>query len=350
MLAVISRAARALTASGALVALASSASAQYFYDPCNICAPAVVMQPVTETVYREVPVTKYRTEARVVQKPVVRTEYQDRPVTAYRPVTIQQTAEVPAVTYQQVTECRPVTANNSYWRTAWQPVPKMHPLQYDPSPTLLGEMNRWSYATRMAFTPNYIPRREFVPNVVAYNVPVTRTVAVPTTRQVTYNVTRMEPYETTQRVAVQKIEYVDQTVTAMVPYTEMTTMAVGTTTRYAFVDPSGTTATARGPVPDRTAEEERIPRRAAGGDSGSSSSRDTEARPLSYPKEKAAPTPAEPGHRDARNQTEDDATTVAQAESRPVPSVVRVAGWRAHKPQTESLPTGNGPELSVAAK
>ena len=118
------------------------------------------------------PVTKYRAEARVVQKPVVRTEYQDRPVTAYRPVTIQQTAEVPAVTYQQVTECRPVTANNSYWRTAWQPVPKMHPLQYDPSPTLLGEMNRWSYATRMAFTPNFIPRREFVPNVVAYNAQI----------------------------------------------------------------------------------------------------------------------------------------------------------------------------------
>jgi hypothetical protein len=307
------------------------------------------MQPITETVYREVPVTKYRTEARVVQKPVVRTAYEERKVTAYRPVTIQQTAEVPAVTYQQVTECRPVSANNSYWRTAWQPVPKMHPLQYDPSPTLLGEMNRWSYATRMAFTPNVIPRREFVPNVVAYNVPVTRTVAVPTTRQVTYNVTRMEPYETTQTVAVQKIEYVEQTVTAHVPYTEMTTMAVGTTTRYAFIDPSGTTATARGPVPDRTAEEERIPRRAAGGESNSTNNDDT-FRPLSYPQPKAAPTPVDPGHHDARNQTEDDAAAVAQIETHRVPSIVRVAGWRAHKPQTESLPASSGPDLSVAAK
>ena len=349
MLAVFSRAARALTASGALVALASSASAQYLYDPCNICAPAVVMQPVTETVYREVPVTKYRAEARVVQKPVVRTAYEERKVTAYRPVTIQQTAEVPAMTYQQVTECRPVTANNSYWRTAWQPVPKMHPLQYDPSPTLLGEMNRWSYATRMAFTPNYVPRREFVPNVVAYNVPVTRTVAVPTTRQVSYNVTRMEPYETTQRVAVQKIEYVDQTVTAMVPYTEMTTMAVGTTTRYAFVDPSGTTATARGPVPDRTAKEEKIPQRSAGGSNGPTSAGDNwELK--SYSRPKAAPAPADPGYHDARNESDANAAGVAQTETRPVPSVVRVAGWRAHRPQTETLPNGNGPELSVAAK
>ncbi len=44
-------------------------------------------------------------------------------------------------------------------------------------------------------TPSYIPRREFVPNVVAYNVPMQRMVAIPTTRQVAYNVARMEPYQ-----------------------------------------------------------------------------------------------------------------------------------------------------------
>src|SRR5690606_31807343 len=105
---------------------------------------------------------------------------------------------------------------------------------YDPRPGLAGALNRMSYSTRMAFTPNHIPRREFVPNVVAYNVPVTRTVAVPTTRTVTYNVAKLEPYVTTQRVARQIVETVDTKVTVRVPYTETRVVTVPTT-RYAYV-------------------------------------------------------------------------------------------------------------------
>lgn len=368
MLAVFSRAARALTLSGALVALGSSASGQ-FYDPCNICAPTAMvvqpvavavnpcpcLQPVTETVMKEVPVTKYRAEARTVQKPIMRTVYEERPYTAYRPVTETRVAEVPGVTYQNVTECQPVTVNRSYWRTAWQPVPKMHPVQYDPSPTLLGEFNRWGYATRMALTPNYIPRREFVPNVTAYNVPVTRSVAVPTTRQVTYNVTKLEPYQATRTVAVQKLEYVEQTVTAYVPYTEMRTVAVPTT-RYAFVDPLGTTATVARPTPaERTAEAERIQQRKAdaSGNSGNSNSESSGGdgwKLQSYPQPKSAPTPAAPGFHDARNESSNPAADVAHTTAKPAPTVVQVAGWRARRPLPTATPATEGPALSVAAK
>ena len=48
--------------------------------------------------------------------------------------------------------------------------------------------------------------RRRVPNIQTVAVPFNRTVAIPGTRQVTYNVAKMEPYETTQRVAVRGVQ------------------------------------------------------------------------------------------------------------------------------------------------
>ena len=352
MLAAASRTFRALTVAGGLLTVSSAASAQYF-DPCMPCAqpvavvsnPCPCLAPVTETVYKEVPVTKYRTVERTVQKPVIRTAYEEREVTAYRQVTETRTAEVPGVAYQNCTTCQQVTQNRSYWRTAWQPTMKMSPCQYDPSPTFMGAMNRMSYSMRMAMTPNYIPRREYVPNVVAYNVPVTQTVAVPTTRTVTYNVAKLEPYTTTQRVAVQKVEYVDTTVTAYEPYTEMQTVAVGTATRYAFVDPLGGTATAARPTPATTAEGETIRKRTAESDAETkSSASDGNFKPLSYPREKQ-PRSAEPSRLETNREPRKTAGEFAETASRHVPTAVRVAGWR---PSRSAAPEA-GPQLSVAA-
>jgi hypothetical protein len=334
------------------------APVSYGYDPCNICGPAVainpcvvcaqpvaVMQPITQTVYREVPVTKYRPVQKTVQRPVVKTVYEQRPVTAYRQVMETRTVEVPTTTYQTITECQPRIANRSYWQTVYQPVPKMSPCQYDPNPTLLGWINRTAYATRMALTPNYIRQRQYVPNVVAFNVPVTRTVAIPTTRQVTYNVARLEPYETTQTVAVAKVEYEETTVTAYEPYTENVTMAVGTTTTYAFVGPSaGGTATALAPVPDTTIQSRSAqnPTPAAGGSSSTPQPArapdDGLFKPLSHPQPE--PTPI-PGYFDARQRQE-----LPQSE-RGTPTAV-ATGWRPrrtteasetapHLPQPQSL-------------
>ena len=357
-----SRTLRALTVAGALLTLNAVASAQ-FYDPCGPCGqpvayapppvtvmanPCPCLQPVQETVYKEVPVTKYRTVQRTEKRPVIRTVYEDRPVTAYRTEYEQRTAEVPGVTYQTVTECRQVTQNRSYWRTAWQPNPKMSPCQYDPSPTFMGAMNRMGYSLRMAMTPNYTPRREFVPNVVAYNVPTTRTVAVPTTRQVTYNVAKTVPYQTTRRVAVQKTEYVEREVTAYEPYTEMETVAVGTTTRYALVDPTGGTATAARPTPAATAEEP-VRRRTAEGDDGTeSSSAEPDWKLNSYERQKSK-APAKPGYHDARRNSDNEAARVAKFTRANKPNAVRVAGWKTSRRTRNSTPAESGPALSVAA-
>ncbi len=336
MSAVLSRTACALGA--ILLPLAGSATAQY-YDPCG-CVVGPTVQAIPQPVFRQVPVTKYRQVDKTVEVPVLKTEFEDRPVTAYKPVTETRVAEIPGVSYQNVTEQRQVMVNRSYWQTNWQPVVKMHPLQYDPSPTLIGELNRIGYATRMAFTPNYVPQQQFVPNMVAYNVPVTRTVAVPTSRQVTYNVTKMEAYQTTQRVAVQKVDRVAQKVTVYEPYTEMETVAVGTTMQYALIPPAGS-VTAAAPTPARTAEEDTIRQRSADReDSGDS----TPARPLSYPRTKPQPT-VNPTFHDARTEPAQDSAVELAGSAAATPTVARVAGWRPHRSKTSA----EGPALRVAA-
>mgnify|MGYP006969354612 FL=1 len=358
MLAVSLRTLRALTTTGVLVALSASAQAQ-FYDPCNVCAPPVTvmanpcacLQPVTETVQKEVQVTAYHDEERTIQRPVIRTAWEEREVTAYRTVYEPRTAEVPSVAYQQQTECRQVTQDRSFWRTNWQPVPKLSPCQVDPRPGLAGELNRLGYSMRMAFTPNYIPRREFVPNVVAYNVPTTRTVAVPTTRTVTYNVAKLEPYTTTQRVARQVVDMVDTKVTVRVPHTETRTVSVPVT-RYAYVDPygRGSISAARTPTPARSADADHEVDQRAELDYEQPSASEGDFKLQNYRRPKApanqprlrevharpAPTPA----------AEPADTSVTTA--RPVPTAVRVAGWR---PSRHAKPAQiEGPVLSVAAK
>lgn len=300
------------------------------FNPCAVCAPPVAMQPVTQTVYREMPVTKYRPVQKTVQKPVIKTVYEERPVTAYRQVMETKTVDVPTTSYQTVTECKQCIVNRGQWQTTYQRVPKMTPCQYDPNPTLLGWMHRNAYSMRMAMTPNFVRQRQYVPNMVAYSVPVTRTVAVPTTRQVTYNVARLEPYQSTQTVAVNKVEYVDTTVTAYEPYTEMQTVAVGTHTTYAFVDPitGSSTATALAPTPDtpvrsRTAQN---PTPANGGTTTTppaATTTDDLFKPLSHPQiQQPAPQPT-PSYFDARHQ-QGSTTDTSQ-------SVASTDGWRASR-------------------
>lgn len=365
------RSVRPLAAVLTLIAVSPFSNAQWgpFGDPCN-CQPAIApmavapvysqtamvnpcipqtvcvnpcpcVQPVQETVYREVPVTEYRKETRVEKRPVLKTVYEDQTVTAYRQIMVQKTAEIPSVDYQTITECKPVTVNQSYWRTVQQPVLKGCACDYDRRPTLAGWLNRQSYELRMAMTPNYIARREFVPNVVAYNVPVQRTVAIPTTRQVTYNVAQLEPYQTTQKVARTITEYVDQEVTAYVPYTTTKTVAVGTRTRMAYVDPFGGsgTATAIRPTPDRTVEQSVTPKKQT------SSKPDSDVKLNSYeqevpveqysPPQSAGPNPF--GFENGRVQPK-------QADPE-----ADVAGWRPSRPRGSNQTAGTPSLPTVAA-
>ena len=221
---------------------------------CTVCAPVVqtaCVQPVMQTVYRQVPVTEYQPVRQTVKKPIVETKYVDQAVTEYKPITETRVAEVPTVTYQDITECQTVYRNMGYWRTKHEPNIKVAPCQYDGRPGFTGWMNRTSYELASAFTPAYRTSREYVPQTVAQIVPTTRRVAIQGSRQVAYNVTKLEPYQTTRQVAINETKWVDEEITVMKPTTVVKTMAVGTQITYQPLGVGGT-ATAIRPVPETT--------------------------------------------------------------------------------------------------
>ncbi len=303
---------------------------------CNVCnvQPVAQYQPITETAYRDVQVVEYQPVQKPTKQARVVTVQEERDVTVYKTVSEARTVSVPSYEYQQVTECRPVTVNQSCWRTVYQPVPKMSPCQYDQRSGLLGEFNRMGYAMRNSFTPNQVARREFVPNVALYSVPQTRTVAVPTTKQVTYNVARMVPVTEKQQVAVQKVIWEDTTYTAYEPVTSTRRVAY-TTTRMALVPfgESATSATAASPTPaGQTAES---------GDKGSTKqlSSPTNTPPLRHPIYQSGDVaPSEP-----------EPTPSGPVASRSGAATMHTVGWRTHQPKANETPV-SAPELSVAAK
>ena len=189
-----------------------------FNTPCG-CAPAMVAQPVTETVMRQVPITEYRQVRQTVKKPVIETTYVEQPVTEYRQVVEQKTVNVPTCSYQDVTECQTVQRNCGQWVTKWHQNQKINPCQYDNRPGLMGEMNRMGFAVRQALTPTQYATREYVQQTVAQQIPTTRRVAIQGTKQVTYNVAHMVPTQTTRKVAVNTMKYIDEEVVVMQPVT-----------------------------------------------------------------------------------------------------------------------------------
>jgi hypothetical protein len=242
---------------------------------CSVCQPVVQtvcappVQPVMQTVYRDVPVTEFQPVRQTVKRQSFETQMVSQAVTEYRPITETRVVEVPSVSYQNVTECQSVVRNMGFWRTQYQPVAKMAPCAYDSRPGFAGWMNRTGFEIASAFQPNYRTSREYVPQTMVQAVPVTRQVAVQSTRQVAYNVTRMEPYQTTRQVAVSVPKWEDAEVTVMKPVTVVKSMAVGTQISYVPVGSSAATATAirpqsdplntvRGPTPRRTADGDKL--------------------------------------------------------------------------------------------
>ena len=361
---------------------AGSAQAQWLpFNNCNSCAPPPVVQnccpqpvvqcpiPVTQTTYRQVPVTEYRPVQQTVMKPVVETKYVDQQVTAYRQVLEPRTVDVPYTSYQNVTECQQVQKDMGRWVTQRQCIPKVAPCEYDNRPNLMGWMNRTGYSMRMAFTPQYRTTRHYVPNVVTQNVPVTRQVAVQQTRKVTYNVARMVPYTTTRKVAVNSTRYVKTTVTAMKPVTVMRSIP---TTRTAYVYPSsdgfGGTTTALLPSADpymsagapqtihqRSAENkkkyddsfkangDKYERDPASDPRRSSLDNDSSLRRSSYQVPQESTAPAFPPTRRAGYEPD--------TSDRPLPSIVRASGWtrRVARPE-QTAPVASGSDISVAQR
>lgn len=358
-------------ATAMLVSFASRSEAQLFRSPCESCSmpvqpvaynPCNVCEQPAQVVYRTVPVTEYQQVAQVVRKPIVETAYEDRQYTEYRTVYEQRTAEIPTVSYQNVTECQMVSRDMGRWVTNRQQVAKMSPCAYDNSPGLLGMFNRTGYQIRSALTPNYVTQRQYVPNVVAYNVPVSRQVAVRGTQTVNYQVARLEPHTITKQVAVRKIRYEDEQVVAMRPVTTYRTVPIGTQTAFGFVpfqEGSGT-MTAKAPTPDpistKSAEAPTpVPKRTAEKDS-KFDTKDTKDKSSGGFNPFPAGTSREPRQNTQQSETEvqtaDRNHSPASSANPAVPSMIRVAGWRARATQPEtSLPENgkdsSGPSLHV---
>lgn len=357
---------------------AGTAQAQWRpFNNCNSCAPPPVIQnccpqpvvqcpvPVTQTTYRQVPVTEYRPVNQTVMRPVTETKYVDQQVTEYRQVLEPRTVSVPSTTYQNVTECRQVQRDMGRWVAQRHCVPRVAPCAYDSRPNLMGWMNRKSYSMRMAFTPKYRTTRHYVPNVVTQNVPVTRQVAVNQTRKVTYNVAKMVPYTTTRKVAVNSTRYVKTTVTAMKPVTVMRTIP---TTRTAYVYPSnggfGGTATALLPTPEpytSAGAPQPIRQRSAlnqkKDDTFDANGDKYDRDPASDPRRSSLDDDPALRRSSYQESTESAFPPTRRAGYKPkssgnsLPSIVRVSGWTRRVPRSEqSAPATSNSDFSVAQR
>lgn len=238
-----------------------SAQAQFYGSGCVGCGPVTApvaactpIQPVQTTCYQDVPVTTYHREQRTVEEPYLRTTYEDREVTVMKPVTTQREVEIPTVSYRNVTENRTVTRDMGRWITRYIPVQKYSPCQVDARPGLIGWLNRTGYAFRTAFRPNYYTSRQYMPNMMACTIPVTRQVAVQGVRRVTVNETKMVADKTTRPVAVTRLEYRKRDVTVMRPQTAYHRVPIGSRLAYGYRGYGIGTATALLPtVNSRTA-------------------------------------------------------------------------------------------------
>ncbi|WP_373653095.1 hypothetical protein [Schlesneria sp. DSM 10557] len=349
----------------AVYSAASMSTASYAYGDgiqsgpaiCHIEQPVAVMQvqvaqpvvqtvsvqqlqPVVHPVIQNVQVTEYQPEKQTISKPVVRTEWVDQVVTEMRPVTEQKTVNVSTVDYQNVTEYKTERKQVGYWVTKNTPTGKVPSWQYDNRPNIAGFINRTGYDMRNAFTPQYRQERQFVPQTMTCTVPYTKKVAVPGMKQVTYNVTRMEPTQTTRKVAVNKVDYVPTEITVMKPVQVVRQMQTGTRISYAPIGSpalgaapgaNGAPATSLKPTPDANSSQQRAPRSAdKSGDNNPYDKNDTSMRDEDS---------------SAVRMTE----SVVPAKKFTAPSVVRVNQWVARTPSKSApQPGGKSAAISIA--
>ena len=200
------------------------------------------LQAVHHPIMQTVQATEYRPVKQTVQRPVTTTEWVDQAVTVMSPVSEMKTVNVPTTDYQTITEYKTVKKNVGYWVTKNVPTNRMAAYQYDNRPNAMGAINRASYNMRAAFTPPFQQQRTYVPQTMTCTIPCKRQVAVPGMKQVSYNVTTMQPTQTTRKVAVSKVTYQTAEVTVMQPFQVTKTVQVGT--KVAYVAPSAISTTA----------------------------------------------------------------------------------------------------------
>jgi len=295
-----------------------------------------------------VPVTEYRRVRQTVQKPVYETKWVNRQFTQYRPVTQTRTAAIPTVSYENVTELKTVCRNAGYWRTRYQCNPRMSPCQYDNRPNLLGWLNRTGYSIRQTFTPRAIAFREYVPRVVAQQIPVTHRIAHRGTRQVSYKVTRLVPQTVTRKIAIRSVRYVAQQIVTTRPVTVMRTIPIGTTVAYGYSPYYGaSTATALAPQP--TPVQSGSTKRTADSDRNKFA---PARKPKKFNRSTSPGSGSGDGSTDAGEAQQNllhKSAAPAELRVRPVPSIVRVQRWMPSRRLARTThPSDQGPVLSIA--
>jgi len=335
------------------------AAAQLFGNPCA-CGPAqnAWVAQTASACYQTVPVTTYVQEKQTVDVATWETVYEDREVTTLRPETVNRTVEVPTVSYQNVVEYQTVNRDMGRWITRYHPVARYSPCQIDPRPGVVGWLNRTGYSMRTAFMPSYTTSREYMPNVMAFSVPVTRQVAVRGTQRMTLQETRLVRDVRNERVPVQKLVYKPQQRTVMRPETTWRTVPIGTAMAYSPWGGVQTvygvpvqTRTAAGPTPDPA-----FNRRAAAddpADAGGSdqqfrrSGNEDEAIQRSSFRRSSSDEETEPGFSLPQTRRDQPARVREQdsADSEAKPAGVRLAGsaggWRASRRSPDSTLTAS---------
>ena len=382
-----------LTAAATLASLASPARAQLF-NQCNTCAQTAAVSyqapmaysqtasaaggtycvpQVSYVCYRQEPKTVMKEVRQVVRKPEYKTVMQDQQFTTYQTQYEQMTAQVAQVNYQPVTEYQSRTVDMGQWQSWTECRPKISSCEYDNRPTFMGWMNRTGHSIRNSFTPNYVAHRQYVPNVVAQQIPVTRMVAIPSTKEVTYTVAKQVPITETRQVAVQVLEWKEEVQVAQVPVTTYEMKPYGTQTAYGFIPYSNNgTQTATAPQPD--------PNFSRSAEANKDKPTDSALRPIdarssmlqptpaqSHPTSQPAPRPASHHPAHGAMQASNDSyrvlkpelvenirsVEVPQPQNNPTPSIVQVTGWRARtlKGQDDfnNAPALSQPNVEVAA-
>jgi hypothetical protein len=306
------------------------------------------LQPVVQPIMQTVQATEMRPIKQTVQRPVVRTEYVDQAVTVMTPVSELRTENVATMNYQTVTEYKTVRKQAGYWVTKNIPCNRVSAYQYDNRPNALGAVNRASYNMRNAFTPNYQQVRTFVPQTMTCTVPCKRQVAVPGMKQVTYNVTKMQPTQTTRKVAVNKVTYETAEVTVMAPHLVTKTVQIGHRISYA---PAGTTSlsnqpgNAPGQAPTSSAVKPRPAQTATPNDGLDSSQFNDTNKKTSALEDYVVP------DQQLTETTVPARKFTAAAKANVTPTAVRVSQWVARTPapnHSNPQPGGKSTAISVA--
>jgi len=205
-----------------------------------------------------------------------------------------------------------------------------------------------------------IARRQYIPQTVARQIPVRRRVAVQSIQKRSYQVTKYVKEQATQKVAVNRVRWVDDEVVALKPVTVVRTVPV-TSTAWAWQPYGAPAATAWVPAPATTTTALRpsadpISRAARSDSSDRTATRSVDEAHTDAADErgdinrieKAVPRRSAVEPRD--RTTSQRSSLFEPVSPRSASRVARVGGWRSSSRNSGTTSDSTGPVLISAAE